>query len=49
MKLDSPKSYDKVFEDDGETVTVSAEVEDTLMRYKSGFETNGWRWTDYDE
>jgi hypothetical protein len=31
MKLDGPKSHGKVFEDDGETVTIWHEVEDTLM------------------
>jgi hypothetical protein len=37
MKLDGPKSHGKIFEDDGETVTIWHEVEDTLMRYKSSF------------
>ena len=37
MKLDGPKSHGKVFEDDGETVTIWHEVEDTLMKYKSSF------------
>jgi len=37
MKLDGPKSHGKVFEDDGETVTIWHEVEDTLMKYKSYF------------
>ena len=37
MKLDGPKSHGKVFEDDGEKVTIWHEVEDTLMRYKSSF------------
>lgn len=37
MKLDGPKSHGKVFEDDGETVTIWHEVEGTLMRYKSSF------------
>jgi hypothetical protein len=37
MKLDGPKSHGKVFEDDGETVTIWPEVEDILMRYKSSF------------
>ena len=37
MKLDGPKSHGKVFEDDGETVTIWREVEDTLMKYKSSF------------
>ena len=37
MKFDRPKSHGKVFEDDGETVTIWHEVEDTLMRFKSSF------------
>lgn len=37
MKLDGPKSHGKVFEDNGETVTIWNEVEDTLMKYKSSF------------
>lgn len=37
MKLDGPKSHGKVFEDDGETVRIWDEVEDTLMKYKSSF------------
>ncbi|MFN0224068.1 hypothetical protein [Paenibacillus sp. KR2-11] len=37
MKLDGPKSHGKVFEDDGKTVTVWREVEDTLMKYKLSF------------
>jgi hypothetical protein len=37
MKLDGPKSHGKVFEDDGETVRIWHEVEDTLMKYKSSF------------
>jgi hypothetical protein len=37
MKLDGPKSHGKVFEDDGKTVTIWHEVEDTLMKYKSSF------------
>lgn len=37
MKIDGPKSHGKVFEDDGETVTIWHEAEDTLMRYKSSF------------
>lgn len=37
MKLDGPKSHGKVFEDDGEIVTIWPEVEDILMKYKSSF------------
>jgi len=37
MKLDAPKSHGKVFEDDGETVTIWSEVRDTLMQYKEFF------------
>lgn len=37
MKLDGPKSHGKVFEDDGEKVTIWHEVENTLTRYKSSF------------
>lgn len=37
MKLDAPKSHGKVFEDDGETVTIWGEVKDTLMLYKEYF------------
>jgi hypothetical protein len=37
MKLDEHNSHGKVFEDDGETVTIWHEVEDTLMKYKSSF------------
>jgi hypothetical protein len=37
MKLDGPKSHGKVFEDDGDTVTIWHEVEDTLIKYKSSF------------
>jgi hypothetical protein len=34
---DGPKRHGKVFEDDGEPVTLWHEVEDTLMKYKSSF------------
>jgi len=37
MKLDAPKSHGKVFEDDGETVTIWGAVKDTLMRCKEHF------------
>jgi hypothetical protein len=37
MKLDAPKSHGKVFEDDGETVTIWGGVKDTLMRYREMF------------
>jgi hypothetical protein len=37
MKLDGPKSHGKVFEDDGDTVTIWYEVEDTLNKYKLSF------------
>ena len=37
MKLDGPKSHGKIFEDDGETVTIWHEVEDIHMKYKSSF------------
>lgn len=37
MKLDAPKSHGKVFEDNGDTVTIWGEVRDTLMQYKEYF------------
>jgi hypothetical protein len=37
MKLDAPKSHGKVFEDDGETVTIWGEVKDTLLKHKKFF------------
>jgi len=37
MKLDAPKSHGRVFEDDGETVHIWAEVKDALYRYKNFF------------
>jgi len=37
MKLDAPKSHGKVFEDDGETVTIWSEVKDTLLKHKVFF------------
>ena len=37
MKLDGPKSYGKVFEDDGDRVWIWDEVEETLMNYKNSF------------
>lgn len=45
MKLDGSKSHGKVFDDDGETVTIWCEVENILMKYKSSFcdwEVRGW-------
>ena len=37
LKLDGPKSPEKVFEDDGEMVTIWRDVKETLMKYKSSF------------
>lgn len=37
MKLDGPKTYGKVFEDDGEKVWIWSEVEDVLRKYKDAF------------
>lgn len=37
MKLDSPKSHGKVFEDDGEHVWIWDGVIETLMQYKDSF------------
>lgn len=37
MKIDGPKSYGKVFEDDGEHVWIWSEVEEVLRRYKDSF------------
>lgn len=37
MKIDGPKSYGKVFEDDGERVWIWKEVEDVLRKYKDSF------------
>lgn len=37
MKIDGPKSHGKVFEDDGDTVTVWYEVKDILFKYKTSF------------
>lgn len=37
VKLDGPKSYGKVFEDDGEHVMIWNEVENIMMKYKSSF------------
>lgn len=37
MKIDGPKSHGKVFEDDGENVWIWSEVEESIMKYKSGF------------
>lgn len=41
MKIDGPKSHGKVFEDNGDIVTIWSEVKDTLMKYKSGFYNEG--------
>lgn len=37
MKIDGPKSYGKVFEDDGKRVWIWKEVENVLYRYKDKF------------
>ena len=37
MKIDGPKSYGRVFEDDGERVWIWKEVEDVLRKYKDSF------------
>mgnify|MGYP000884597117 CR=1 FL=1 len=37
MKLDGPKTYGKVFEDDGENVWIWKEVEQMLRKYKDSF------------
>lgn len=37
MKLDGPKSYGKVFEDDGEHVWIWKEAEEALLKYKDAF------------
>ena len=37
MKLDGPKTYGKVFEDDGENVWIWKEVEHVLRKYKDSF------------
>lgn len=37
MKLEGPKTHGKVFEDDGQTVRIWHEIEETLMKYKSYF------------
>ena len=37
MKIDGPKSYGKVFEDDGERVWIWSEVETVLLQYKIAF------------
>lgn len=37
MKLDGPKTYGKVFEDDGENVWIWKEVEQVLRKYKDSF------------
>lgn len=37
MKIDGPKSYGKVFEDDGERVWIWEEVEDVLRKHKDSF------------
>jgi len=37
MKIDGPKSYGKVFEDDGERVWIWKEVEEVLRKHKDSF------------
>ena len=37
MKIDSPKSHGKVFEDDGEKVWIWEDIKDTLLKYKENF------------
>lgn len=37
MKIDGPKSYGKVFEDDGERVWIWREVEEVLRRHRDSF------------
>ncbi|WP_228724973.1 hypothetical protein [Caproicibacter fermentans] len=37
LKIDGAKSHGKVFEDNGDKVWIWSEVENTLMKYKSGF------------
>ena len=37
MKIDGPKSYGRVFEDDGDRVWIWEEVEDVLRKYKDSF------------
>lgn len=37
MKLDGPKTYGKVFEDDGERVWIWSEVEEVLRKYQDAF------------
>lgn len=37
MKLDGPKTYGKVFEDDGENVWIWKEVEEVLRKFKDAF------------
>ncbi len=37
MKIDGPKSYGKVFEDDGERVWIWKEAEEVLRKYKDNF------------
>lgn len=37
MKLDAPKTYGKVFEDDGEKVWIWSEVEEVLRKYRDAF------------
>ena len=37
MKIDGVKTYGKVFEDDGKSVSIWSEVEEVLLEYKSYF------------
>ncbi|MBQ8617257.1 MAG: hypothetical protein IJ418_07045 [Clostridia bacterium] len=39
MKIDGPKSHGRVFEDDGHMVTIWPDVQATLMKYRSFFES----------
>ena len=39
MKIDGPKSHGRVFEDDGHMVTIWPDVQTTLMKYRSFFES----------
>lgn len=41
MKIDGEKSHGKVFEDNGENVWLWIEIEDTLLKYKSSFYSEG--------
>ena len=43
MKLGGPKIHGKLFEDDGEVVTIWPQLEDILMKYKLSFYEGGIR------